>query len=102
MIHFNKDKEPEINNFNKILLESSSFRWLTNSKFNNTMRGRSLSFTIHVLAAAFITLHTRDAKVKTIPECHINSAIARIYPYHKCLDTKVNKPGKVGKRYHSI
>ena len=34
----------------KLLLESSSPRWLTDSKFNNTVCGRSLPSTIHVLA----------------------------------------------------
>ena len=34
----------------KLLLELSSPRWLTDSKFNNTVCGRSLPSTIHVLA----------------------------------------------------
>ena len=34
----------------KLLLESSSPRGLTDSKFNNTVCGRSLPYTIHVLA----------------------------------------------------
>ena len=34
----------------KLLLESSSPRWLTDPKFNNTVCGRSLPATIYVLA----------------------------------------------------
>ena len=34
----------------KCLLKLSSHRWLTDSEFNNTVCGRSLPSTIHVLA----------------------------------------------------
>ena len=56
----------------KLLLNLSSPRQLIDSKFNNTVCGKSLPSIIHDLAsyedsAAFITSCSRDAKVKNIP-----------------------------------
>ena len=89
----------------KLLLESSSPRWLTDSTFNNTVCGRILPPTIHVLAMRILLstlLYTLGMHTKIFPEFHINFVITRIYllqSYHKCLDIKVNISIKVGKRY---
>ena len=90
----------------KLLLESSSPKWLTDSKFNNTVCGRSLPFTIHVLAMRILLPSLLDApgmqRLKIFLEFRINSTIARIVPlqdYYKCLNIKVNISIKVDKRY---
>ena len=67
----------------KLLLKSSSPRWLTDSKFNSTVCDRSLPFTIHGLAMRILLhslLYGLGSKGKKFLEFHINSAIAKIYP----------------------
>ena len=44
------DKVSEINRFGKILIELSSARRLTNSKYNNTVHAKSSTVTDHGLA----------------------------------------------------
>ena len=56
LIHINKDKEPEINAFGETFarIEFTQVVQVTDSKFKNTVCGRSLPFTIHVLATRIL------------------------------------------------
>ena len=50
VIHYIMDEVSEIDHTGEILVELSSARWLTNSKYNNTVHAKSLTVTDHGLA----------------------------------------------------
>ena len=50
VIHSSKEWNEEVDGFVVILMEFNSARWHTILKFNNTVYGRSLIVTSHVLA----------------------------------------------------
>ena len=50
VIHSRGNKELDISDFARFLVESRSPRWLKIFKFNNIVCGESLTFTNHVLA----------------------------------------------------